>query len=279
MLLLILLLLLCPSVVYAQLAPVDSNASLLKGLVGHWIAQPPTMGGLTWYPRVGQDKGTLVNMATVPASGWQPTVRPGGVGEMRFDGTDDQVNTGTIALVANLPAFTVCLWFRSTANGTHQLYTEGVGSWPDMMLVLDWGGDPGTTIAFNNYDASGGLEAYASALPALTNSGAWHHVCGVQRSKSNGEVWFNGWLAATSSGAVGTVAPTQRTFGGTPQGTNRLAGAMDDIRVYTRALSAAEVAQLYAQSSRTMLQQVVRGNAFFTSSVFRGSLMPFFSLP
>lgn len=275
MLALMLLLLVWPSVVSAQLAPVDSNASLLKGLIGQWVAQPSQMGGTTWYPQVGRDKGTLVNMTNAD-SGWQPTRRPGGAGEMRFDGTDDQVNTGTTVLLANLPAFSVCLWFRSTATGTQQLYTENVGGWPDMMLVLNWG-DP-TLMYFNNYDNVGGVEA-SGPLAFPIDSNIWQHACGVQRSKSSGEVYVNGKLVGTGGGTVGTVSPTQRAFGATPQGSNRLIGALDDIRTYTRALSASEVAQLYAQSSRKMLQQAVRSNGVFASSVFRGSLMPFFSLP
>lgn len=278
MLLLILLLLLWPSAVYAQLAPVDGQSTLMKGLVGQWIVQPPQMGGITWFPQVGLDKGTLVGMSTAD-SGWQPTKRPGGAGEMRFDGTDDQVNTGTAVLLANLPAFTVCLWFRSTSTVGQQLYTENIGGWPDMHLVLNWG-DP-TKVYFNNYDNVGGsIEASGpAALPLDSNS--WQHLCGVQRSKSSGEVYSNGKLVGTGSGTVGTVSPTQRAFGATPQGSNRLIGALDDIRTYTRALSASEVAQLYAQSSRSMLQRVVQGNAFAVTapSVARGSLMPFFSLP
>jgi hypothetical protein len=274
MLVLLLLLLVWPSMVYAQLAPVDGNASLRKGLVGQWIAAPPTMGGLTWYPQVGQDKGTLTNMATA-SSGWQPTTRPGGAGEMRFDGSDDRISVTTQVMVANLNAFSVCLWFRSTSTGGQQLYTEGVPGWPDMMLVIGWATNE---VSFNNYDSATGIEAHG-APPFPIDSNVWQHVCGVQLSKSSAQVYANGKLIAGSSGSLGTVSPTLRTFGSNTAGANPLLGALDDIRTYTRALSASEVAQLYQQSSRAMLQQAMRGNGVFAASVFRGSLMPFFSLP
>jgi hypothetical protein len=277
MLLLILLLLVWPSAVYAQLAPVDGQSTLMKGLVGQWIVQPPQMGGITWFPQVGLDKGTLVGMSTAD-SGWQPTKRPGGAGEMRFDGTDDQVNIGTTVLLANLPAFTVCLWFRSTTTAAQQLYTENDSTWPDMSLVINWNGP--TTITLINYDdVSGGMETVGTS-PVAIDSNTWIHVCGVQFSKSSAGVYFNGKLTSgASTGSINITTPTARALGSTPQGSNRLLGALDDIRTYTRALSASEVAQLYQQSSRAMLQQALRGNGVFAASVFRGSLMPFFSLP
>lgn len=273
MLLLLLLLLLAPCTLSAQ--PVmNPNDSLMKGLVNWWITTPHQMGGNTWYPRVGKDRGTLANMTLAgTASGWQSSSRRFASGEMRFDGNDDQVNTGTTTLVANLDAFTVCLWFRSTGSGTQQLYTENVGAWPDMMLVLNWGGTPGTTMAFNNYDAVGGLEVYVDPLPVLSNSGFWYHACGVQRSKSSGELWFNGVLIGTNIGSVGTVAPTQRTLSGTPQGTNRLTGALDDIRVYNRALSPDEIGKLFVNQPRMAGPSM----SFMAAvSLKKGSLMPHF---
>jgi hypothetical protein len=276
MLLLLLLLLAWPSVTQAQLAPVDSNASLRKGLVGQWIAQPPMMGGVTWWPQVGQDKGTLVGMITADA-GWKPTARPGGAGEMRFDGSDDRVTVGITGAVAHLNAFSVCLWFRSTSTAVQQLYTESSSPWPDMMLALNWNAG---MVSFNNYDFNGsdGIEAFATP-PFPVESGIWQHVCAVQFSKSSAQLYVNGLMRANSTGFLGTFPPTARAFGARSGGGNYMAGSLDDIRVYTRPLSASDVAQLYAQSSRKMLQQAVRSQGFLTSSVFRGSLMPFFSLP
>lgn len=272
------LLLLCvlPSSVCAQPFMMDKDDPLLRGLVNWWVATPRQMGGTIWYPRVGQDRGTLVNMTLASTtSGWQSSSRRGASGEMRFDGTDDQVTTGATTLVANLPAFTVCLWFRSTLASGQQLYTENVGGWPDMMLAIAY---PSSNINFNNYNNDGtGIETTGVPAVALT-AGLWQHLCAVQRSKSSGEVWSNAVRAGTSTGTVGAVAPTQRALGSTPQGSNRFVGSLDDIRVYNRALSPSEIKQLFMQSLQS--NPVGPSMVFQTTiQLLNKGLLPFFTQP
>ena len=270
--LLLFLLFLCgaPSTALPQ-APLSAN--LQQSLVGRWVVSPLNRGGLTWYPHVGKDKGTLVG----GLNGYQPTVRPGGVGEMRFDGTDDRINTGTTVLLANLPAFTICVWFRATITTTQQLYTENVSNWPDLHIILNWGDS--TKVYFNNYDVSAGLET-SGVFPVALDSNIWGHVCGVQISKSAAQIYFNGKLAGSSTGSVGTITPSARTFGATPQGSNFLAGALDDVCTWTRALSAAEVQQVYIESQRKPSQAFAAFDALFPTVVTtRRGLLNYFTTP
>jgi hypothetical protein len=271
MLLVLLFLLLLPSTAMPQ-APLSAN--LQQQLVNRWVVSPLTKGGLTWYPAVGKDKGTLAN----GVNGYQATVRPGGVGEMRFDGVDDQINTGTTVMLANLPAFTICLWFRSAVNpGTQQLYTENVSTWPDMHIVINWASS--SEVSFNNYDASAGMETHATP-PFAVDSNTWQHVCGVQISKSSAQIYFNGKLAGTSAGSVGTIAPSARTFGASPQATNRFNGALDDICTWTRTLSANEVQQVYIESQNKPPQAFAVYDALFPTVVTtRRGLLNYFTTP
>jgi len=270
MLLLFLLFLLFPTLALGQ-APLSAN--LRQGLVGRWVVSPLTKGGLTWYPQVGQDKGTLVN----GVNGYQPTFRPGGVGEMRFDGTNDQINTGTTVLLANLPAFTICLWFRSASTAAQQLYTENISGWPDLHIVINWG-DP-TKIYFNNYGNTGQVES--SGVPAFAlDSNVWQHVCGVQRSKSSGEIYSNGKLIGVSTGTVGTSTPSARAFGASPQGSNLFSGALDDVCTWTRALNAAEIQQVYIESQNKPSQAFALYDALFPTVVTtRRGLLNYFTTP
>lgn len=275
MILVLLLFLLCVPSAYAQ-SLLDRNDPLTKGLALWWIAAPHQMGGTTWYPQVGQDKGTLTGMTLAgTTSGWQSSTRKGAYGEMRFDGSDDQVNTGTTTLIANLPAFTICLWFKSTSTAAQQLYSEGVGSWPELAIALNWSGSTGGyNIRFFNWETSVGLDVIG--YPATpVESGVWQHLCAVQKSKSSGELYSNAWMSSTSTGALGTVTPTQRVLGASTQGTNRLVGSLDDVRVYTRALTPGEVLRVYL--SRPQIRQP--DLSFKAADQQKGSLMPFFSLP
>jgi hypothetical protein len=277
--LLCMLCLLLPYTAYTQ-SLVDRSDPLAKNLALWWIAAPHQMGGTTWYPQVGRDRGTLAGMTLAgTTSGWQSSTRNRAYGEMRFDGSDDQVNTGTTTLVANLPAFTICVWFRSTSTNPQQLYSEGVGSWPEMTIALNWSGSTGGyNIRFFNWEASVGLDVIG--YPATpVESGVWQHLCAVQESKSSGKLYSNTWMSSTSTGSLGTVTPTQRVLGASTQATNRLVGALDDIRVYNRALSPNEVKQVYV--SRPPLSQPSPSfmAAVAAIQIPNKGLLPFFTTP
>lgn len=271
------LLLPCTAPAHAQ-SLLNRSDPLTRNLVLWWIAAPHQMGGTTWYPQIGRDRGTLSGMAlTSTTSGWQSSTRKGAYGEMRFDGTDDVIGTGTTTLVAGLPAFTVCLWFRSTSTAVQQLYAETTGGgYPEMMLALFWG-PSGQDISFNNYNGSG-LGIVAPGFPAVpAASGQWQHLCGVQRSISSGEVWSNAWLAGAN---IGTITPTPtpdgRGLGFAPNESYRFTGALDDIRVYNRALSPNEIKQVYLDRPRINQPSPSYVAAF---QILNKGLLPFFTSP
>lgn len=250
---------------------------LTKVLALWWVIAPHQTGGTTWYPQVGRDRGTLTGMTLAgTTSGWQSSTRNGTYGEMRFDGSDDQVSTGTTTLVANLPAFSICLWFRSTSTVPQQLYSEGVGSWPELAIALNWSGSTGGyNIRFFNWEASVGLDVIGyPATPVESN--IWQHLCAVQKSKSSGELYSNAWMSSTSAGSLTTVAPTQRVLGASTQATNRLVGALDDVRVYTRALTPTEVARIYLDRPRINQPSPSYVAAF---QILNKGLLPFFTSP
>lgn len=279
----VLLLFLLPQLAMAQPRAVELPANLQRGLVGRWVVTPPQQGGLTWYPRVGRDLGTLVNMATAGTSGWQPTVRPGGVGEIRFDGNNDtKVSLPPGGVVMNLPAFSVCLWFRATA-GTY-LYIEDTsgGCCANMGFIATEFTSAGTLDAAN-YDSSAvGWNINVTTTPAPL-SGSWNHACAVQLSKSSAELYFNGVRVGTNGTTTGTTTPTFRNLGSSQNGAGAMTGALDDVCTWNRALSAAEVQQVYTQSAALPLQRVANFvtvlTPFVPPGVGRGSFLPFFTQP
>jgi hypothetical protein len=98
-------------------------------------------------------------------------------------------------------------------------------------------------------------QTYGIANPMITN--AWTHLVGVWKQGQYIELWVNGSLV--QSNAVPNYALYTQSFplnsamgiydytGGPYWG---FQGAIDDVRVYNRALSASEVQQLYQYESR-----------------------------
>jgi hypothetical protein len=89
-----------------------------------------------------------------------------------------------------------------------------------------------------------GDHAATAALPA-SDVGAWVHLCGVFDGSAY-RVYRNGALAAStaSSAAPQANVDTDWSIGGIPSD-RQWSGEIDDVRLYGRALAAAEIAALY----------------------------------
>ena len=85
------------------------------------------------------------------------------------------------------------------------------------------------------------LSSRACAPRSLVNDNKWHMVTG-RWDGTNGQIYVDG--VQRDSKALGTLtAPTQQLI--VVGGSNQTKIAIDDARVYNRALTAGEVAQLY----------------------------------
>lgn len=257
------------TLVQAQVAPPlfppaldDLNTShpLARGLLAWWIVLPPTQAGPTWWNYLKRYHGLLVNMGS--GSGWQPTWRPEWYGEMRFDGSDDRVDLGDLSVwdFTNM-TFTVHLRFRSTVTtGNAMLITRrdatGGGGW-----FLRHGSTGGLTARIYAGDSATVAAQWVSTTTGL-NNGDWQSATilfttNTTTPSSNvitGAV--NGVFEGTASNPNADVynicgAGCAVQLGGFGTGGSLLTGAMDDIRIWTRALTAAEVLALHRDTPPT----------------------------
>jgi hypothetical protein len=95
----------------------------------------------------------------------------------------------------------------------------------------------------------GGVEVTSSAIANTSN---WEHVVWVVDSSSRPSLYINGRLrfSGPSSNTIASLVDSQPTFIGAdqrPAGTasSLFRGQIDDVRLYDRALTAAEIAELY----------------------------------
>ncbi len=92
---------------------------------------------------------------------------------------------------------------------------------------------------------NGGLGFYFLSNVTV-NDGLWHHIVAVRTSSTDGEIYVDGSLAGSGSGPARSLNNVPVWIGGPGfTGPFQFNGLIDDVRIYNKALSAAEVQQLY----------------------------------
>jgi Concanavalin A-like lectin/glucanases superfamily len=164
---------------------------------------------------------------------------------LNFDGTDDYVQT-TVPSIQGTAARTYEAWIRTTANAN----PNAGGS---QKAILDMGsfttgGRFTMSLLFNNGIR---IEVGGSGLNSTRplNDGQWHHVAAVYDPLSSVASYFlyvdgaldtSGILATPINTGTGDVVIGRRM-----DGINRWNGDLDEIRIWTSARTATEIAANY----------------------------------
>lgn len=202
----------------------------LYGLVGHWKLNEGSSTTLADSSGVG---------GNAAFNGGAPTWVSGVYSNaLNFNGTtDDAITSGSFAPP---PAGTVAYWFRSSGPPASQQRHFGLGgdweSWqnPDGIVRFDLCGD----------GEVGGFKTASTPM----KSGSWYHfVAMYDTADESYSIYINGVLdkSGTSSVNLANQSAAQLSFGTRTGTTQRLAGSLDDFRVYNRKISATEIAELY----------------------------------
>ncbi|TSC89923.1 MAG: thrombospondin N-terminal-like domain-containing protein [Parcubacteria group bacterium Gr01-1014_3] len=215
---------------------VNKNNSFGDGLVGFWPFNGADVSGTT-----ATDLGSGGNNGTLTGG---PIVYPGLVGQaLKFDGTNDHVNITAPTVLQSSSTFTVSLWAESPSYKANP-----------MALAIRNGTDPNQLFALYPYDTTNGNGArvfYSGASIINQNNGSiantgWHHFLFVSRSSTDHELFVDGSSVGTSATSKTLPATlTNVTIGAWEPNAQWYSGSIDEVRVYDRALSAAEVAALY----------------------------------
>jgi hypothetical protein len=218
----------------------------VNGLLRWFINLSESMGGNRTYDLVQGAVGTVNNMSlpSTSTSGISTSTRPYSYGEYRFDGINDYISVNPS--IANLTAFSISVWFKSIATSQAYFYQERHTSTSGQFsfgLNEDFAND---ITAFNLDDSGSAWSVQRTDLSP--NDGKWHHACAVQYSKSSAEMFFDGLSIGTSTLTIGTVTTNQAAIGARGDGTALFNGALDDVRLYKRALRLVEVQYLYNMS-------------------------------
>jgi hypothetical protein len=234
----------------------SQNSANISGLVGLWSFNGQDMD---WASTTAEalDRSGNGNNGDVTNFG-QGSVRPGKVGQaLDFDGTDDYVKVPDDDSLdfGAAGAFTLSLWVNvDTSANFENIIDKSTGDITDVFSSAQgWGvqyrtgfGDDGHHFFLRDGTASGSANVTYTSFGDLTGAG-WKFITAVVYS-DNIITYVDG-VVATNKGARtenGSADTTEEFFVGIWEAnSSEYDGKADEVRIYNRALSAAEVLELY----------------------------------
>ncbi len=254
----------------------SSNYSALVGSTGN-TTDNDLMGSLVALWRLNGSVGVIANGATVADAG--PGGYDGTVADsdatirydharvnqgIRFDGVNDSVGTGTLGSFGSgigSPT-SISLWFKTTSTAVGTLLGTMNAANTTAYMVRTNVGTPGTIQFFMRDDANRTLRMYGGSG---LNDGRWHHLAVVTNPSSmNGQIWIDGVSQAVaytgSSGSLTTFSDFVFPLAlGVLNGASPVqyhAGSLDEVAIWSRALHADEIKQIYRRGANRILFQV-----------------------
>ncbi|MFH1725517.1 MAG: Ig-like domain-containing protein [Elusimicrobiota bacterium] len=201
----------------------DRPGVLPEGLVHYWPFDDGTARDLA-----GSKHGTINGAAPVPVG------RVGGA--MSFDG-NSHIDVG---MIGDGPSLTISAWFKTTGTAySQEIIAQGPWNSQTWQVLLK--GRRGA-IEFG----SGG----ATQAGPILSDGQWHHIAGVYDDSSSAQKLYVDGQYLNAINRSFTAGPKQTYIGSRPGTTMNWTGLIDEVAVYSRALSAPEIQQAYQDGSQ-----------------------------
>ena len=232
-----------------------------SGLIGHWKFDEPS--GTTAADSSGNNYHAQLFNAGTGAASWVDGKVNGGI---QLDGTDDYLAIQTLnyTQAGQIPAVTVVAWLKTSATTTTQRYVISYDRSTNWRVTVGGDNNNGKLFFASTDSAEVTADNYSNSV---VNDGVWHLVAATYDSVTslkkfyldgspNGSASVHGNLAL-GSGAYsrfGTIGTTNEDIAyNTPQPPSPrggfFQGTLDEIRLYDRALTDADVAYLYSQAT------------------------------
>jgi sialidase-1 len=174
-----------------------------------------------------------------------------------LDGVDDYVHVPFAeSLAIGASEFTAMAWIRYGVSTADQaiLWAYNQGDYAQVWLRAE----PNSKRIRGFIQSGSGTASVASAGAYADN--VWHHVA-LQRAAGQLRLWVDGVMVASSAAPSGSISPN-RPFkmyaGQRMDGTQRFRGQLDEVRIYRRALSGAEIGDIRARNAVTAPGAVLR---------------------
>ena len=209
-------------------------AALTDGLFAHW--------------KMDDGSGDTVSDST--ANGFDglrvgATWTSGAVGgALSFDGITNRVEVSSAASITGTGPFSACAWVKVPSAVEPQLVlqqrSDAEVNGEYILRITPTGQVYWSTFG----DMAFGFNIYS--VKTVDND-KWHHLAGVRESDGTGLLYIDGQLDSTDAQPARTLVPIAIYIGADMRGDKWfLNGKIDDVRVYNRALTQAEVQELVA---------------------------------
>jgi len=213
-------------------AQINLSHPLAQGLVGCWLFNEGS-GNQAHDLSGKENQGTLTNMANppTPTSGWNAGLHGGA---LAFDGIDDFVDCGNRPSFDIVNGITISFWIYFTAKSTSGHYPYLIGKSSAYNLYLDE-----NSLNINSRVYIGGVSKFGTLYNATLNK--WYHVV-ITYDKTQICVYANG-KPLDPVAQTGSIDSNTSSF---KIGAQYAFFIISSASIYNRALSANEVAYLYA---------------------------------
>lgn len=202
------------------------RADITSNLVGWWKLDEPS-GTTATDSGSGGNNGTYIGSPTLNVTGAFGTSKAS-----TYNGTSQYITLAASPLGSSATVCTVSAWVNQWSAGSFPM----VASWGDGKIELRYSGatrQPQCRILTT-----------AATSPTAISLGTWAHLCGVYNG-STVKIYVDG-VEKDSQAVSGTISSlTAPNFCARPTGTFLQYATVDDIRVYSRALSPTDVTELY----------------------------------
>ncbi len=213
-----------------ELYRLTSPTSVDTSLKGYWSFNGQDMNATTAFDQSGAgNNGTLTG---------GPTTSKGIVGQgLLLDGVNDVVQ-----LLSDAPnitgALTASFWMKTTATSQKTI----LGFWQTTGWTVQLDGDGSAPGKLSFYSNNSGFKHASTAV----NDGAWHHVAFTLTSGGVLTMYRDGVVdgSYTSVPLPGSYTD-DKFFSSIPGGGGYFPGTLDEVRIYNRALTAAEIQGQY----------------------------------
>jgi hypothetical protein len=198
--------------------------------IAHWKLDETS--GTTAEDSIGTNDGTLTNGPV-----WQPSGGQIG-GAVSVDGTNDYVDISATGFPANNASQTLSAWFKYSATLTNNAALVSLSNSSNSVVSMGFE----CCVGWLSVTSFGGaqLVTYNSAPSA----NVWHHMV-YTFNGTNHVLYLDGVQVGTSTTAPNTGTPSGVYVGQNGFSNRYFPGLIDDVKIYDRALTAAEVAALY----------------------------------
>jgi hypothetical protein len=207
----------------------SQNTKLTDGLVGMWSFNGPDISGSIAFDRSGSGNNGTITGATIIN---------GKVGQaLKFNGTSNYISLANDSVATN--TITACAW----------IYPKILDDWRTIMGNDKFIFGPYNTSEGLILTSDGGSTVQVFSDDYVLKINQWQHACAVRFSNGSGTIYLNG----SQTGGTGSTGAPDIVAGGLAIGASRSAagrtgyfnGYLDEVRLYNRALSVAEIKRLY----------------------------------